>query len=104
MDRTVRPVPDRTGPWTGPYPATVRSNGGSVLPSPENGLCRPVPCGTVDRAGPWTVQGANGETGSVFSNLDRLGLDSLDRAGPWTVRVWTGPSSLFNTLIETPNK
>jgi hypothetical protein len=35
--------------------------------------------------------GANGGTGSVFSNLDRLGPDHLDRAGPWTVRD-RGPS------------
>jgi hypothetical protein len=49
-----------------------------------------------DRTGPWTVSsrpvgvrtpGANSGTGSIFSNLDRLGLDRVDRAGPWTVRV-----------------
>jgi hypothetical protein len=63
MDRTVRPVPDRTvtvdriGPDRGrtvdrtvPYHGPV--NGGSVLSSPENGPCRPVPCQPVDRTGP----------------------------------------------------
>jgi hypothetical protein len=42
MDRTVQPVPNRSvaGPWIVLCPTTVRSNGGSVLPSPENGPCR----------------------------------------------------------------
>jgi hypothetical protein len=47
--------PNRTGPWTVPYLALVRFNGGPVLLSPENGPCRlidrtrpnRVPCGTV---------------------------------------------------------
>jgi hypothetical protein len=56
----------------------------------------------LDRTGPRTgpdrpvgvrPPGANGGTGSVFSNLDRLGPDRLDRLdrGPWTVRD-RGPS------------
>jgi hypothetical protein len=47
-----------------------------------------------DRTGPWTVPsrpvrvrppGANDGTGSIFSNLDRLGPVRVDRAGSWTV-------------------
>jgi hypothetical protein len=54
-----------------------------------------------NRARPMGVRppGANGGTGSVFSNLDRLGPAHVDRVGPWTVnrarpwtvRVWTEP-------------
>jgi hypothetical protein len=55
---------------------------------------------TVDRPVGVRPPGANGGTGSGFSNLDRLGPDradragpwTVDRAGPWTVRVWTGPT------------
>jgi hypothetical protein len=51
--------------------------------------------------------GANGGTGSVFSNLDRLGPARVDRAGPWTVDRSgldrTGPDrTVFNTL-SPPN-
>jgi hypothetical protein len=51
-----------------------------------------------DRTGPWTVPsclvgvrplGANGGTGSIFSNLNRLGPAHMNRAGrgPWTAQV-----------------
>jgi hypothetical protein len=65
LSRTV--IVDWVGPWTVPCSITVRSNSGSVLPSSENGLCRPVscgpitepdrgPCGTVNRTVPsWTA-------------------------------------------------
>jgi hypothetical protein len=45
----------------------------------------------VDRPVGVRPPGANGGTGSVFSNLDRFGPDRVDCAGPWTVRD-RGPS------------
>jgi hypothetical protein len=49
---------------------------------------------TVNRLVGVRTPGANNGTGSVFSNLDRLGSGRVDRARPWTVRVWTGPDRL----------
>jgi hypothetical protein len=40
---------------------------------------------TVDRSvGVWSPK-ANGETDSIFSNMDRLEPTYVDRSGPWTV-------------------